>query len=610
MRKIQFIIMTCTFLVTLSCSKDILDRPPLTQPVDDNFWRNETDVRLYANGFYPNYFVGYNTGWNTDYTPLRAYNFADDFTSKGVQSNFENSIPSSRSSTSESLSMLTQYAGPTWNFAWVRKANIFIDRLNDKARPNLSDEEYNHWLSVARFFRGYEYSRLVSVFGDVPYFDEIVSESDESTMYKDRDNRGEVMDKVYEDFKYVLENMRVNDGSQNLNRYVAASFISRFMLFEGSFQHYHGIDPNRAKKYLEFAKDAAEIVMNSGKWTFGSDFKALFASESLSNNEEVIFYRAYDASLGITHHIGSYSNAYESQSSAANLALIKSFICSDGDVWQNSRLEESADFSISSLIKTRDPRFEATFIDKAHGRSSSMLYSFKFASRDAISYYGSTYPSQWSSNYNTNDAPIMRLAEVVLNWIESKAILAEHYGASAISQTDIDKSINAIRNRPLETAAIEKGVQKTAPLLLTAIPVDPMRDNDVSSLIWEIRRERRMEFVYEHSRLLDLKRWKKIQYMNFDNNPDHYLGLWIDIPKEAPDYLASTYINNLKVKDSNGTVKIYDGNNADEMVGYFMIEDARNRNPFGDEVYCAPVGQAQIIEYQEHGYKLSQTINW
>lgn len=37
---------------------------------------------------------------------------------------------------------------------------------------------------------------------------------------------------------------------------------------------------------------------------------------------------------------------------------------------------------------------------------------------------------------------------------------------------------------------------------------DPARDQDVDPLIWEIRRERRMELVYEHCRLHDIKRWK------------------------------------------------------------------------------------------------------
>jgi hypothetical protein len=82
----------------------------------------------------------------------------------------------------------------------------------------------------------------------VPYFDKVVENTDLATLYKDRDNRGVVMDKVYDDFKYVLSNIRENDGAQYLNKYIAAAFISRFMLFEGTFQHYHGLDAARSKK--------------------------------------------------------------------------------------------------------------------------------------------------------------------------------------------------------------------------------------------------------------------------------------------------------------------------------------------------------------------------
>jgi hypothetical protein len=39
-------------------------------------------------------------------------------------------------------------------------------------------------------------------------------------------------------------------------------------------------------------------------------------------------------------------------------------------------------------------------------------------------------------------------------------------GGPTVTQADLDKSVNAIRNRPLDAAAIAKGVVKTAPLLL------------------------------------------------------------------------------------------------------------------------------------------------
>ena len=111
-----------------SCEK-LLDRPPLDEVVDKDgsYWRNETDVRLFASGFYTQYFNGYNSSWSTDYTPVRGYTMTDDITTmEGPQNSFENTAPPDRASTSELAAWLSEYAGPSWNFSWVRKSNIFF----------------------------------------------------------------------------------------------------------------------------------------------------------------------------------------------------------------------------------------------------------------------------------------------------------------------------------------------------------------------------------------------------------------------------------------------------------------------------------------------------
>lgn len=603
----------------VSCNKDLLDRSETTKVNDAEFWRNQTDVRLYANDFYTNFFVGYNSGFGVAFAPLRGYNWADDFTSEGTQASFESTIPTTRgpSSTATALAltdMLTQYSGPSWNFYWIRKANIMLNRIENNAKPNLSQEEYNHWTAVAKFFRAFEYARLVGVFGDVPYFDAEVDPKDFDTMYKPRTPRTEVMDKVYEDCKFVLENMRINDGKGYVGRYTAAALISNWMLFEGSWEHYHNVDKTRAKKFLELAVEASQYVMDSGKYSFGSDFKSLFASEDLSANPEVIFFRSYNDAVKVTHAIGSYSNGYEGQDKASNLNLLKSFICNDGQVWQNSTVAQADNFSMKALAASRDPRFEATFMDTVNTASVTLAYVHKFSSRDALTYIGKTYPAKWTSNTNTNDAPVARLAEVVLNWIEAKQLLAENYGGTAVSQTDLDKSINAIRNRPLDADAIRKGVKKTAPLLLSALPNDPARDGDVSGLMWEIRRERRMEFVYEGARLNDIRRWKKLGYMNF-NQPDYAAGPWINALKDLPKNtsgtnLADSYKNKLKVRKADGTVVTFTGTNATEMVGYYMVANFSNRGVIMDRSYMSPVGLNQVQQYVDRGYTLTQTAGW
>ncbi|HOE24768.1 MAG TPA: RagB/SusD family nutrient uptake outer membrane protein, partial [Bacteroidales bacterium] len=446
--------------------EDFLDRPSLTTMNDQNYWTSENNLRLFANGFYANYFVGYNSAWGVDYAPLRGYYFSDDFTQTGKQISFETQAPASRESTSETPSMLSTYCGPSWNFAYVRKSNLFLERIDAMKDVYLTEEAYKHWSAVARFFRGYEYSRLVSVFGDVPYYDRVVMDTELDLLYKDRDDRTMVMDAVYDDFAYVMANMRTSDlNPQYLNRYIAAGFISRFMLFEGTWQKYHLNNAEKARKYLQMAADAANYVMASGKYSFASDFRSLFGSQDLAGNKEVIMYRHYDAALQVTHHIASYSNTTEGQPQSANLALLKSFICADGEVYQSSTLANATSLDLANMILTRDPRFEATFWDTPRKQASTLVYSDKFIDRVGPSFYGGTYPPEYGSNTNTNDAPVMRLGEVVLNWIEAKAELAT-LGGPDVTQADIDASINAIRSRPLDKAAKDKGIQQTAPMTL------------------------------------------------------------------------------------------------------------------------------------------------
>jgi hypothetical protein len=610
MKKHIFILLATVSLVFSSC-EDFLDRPSLTTMNDGNYWTSENNLRLFANGFYTNYFVGYNSSFTVDYAPLRGYYFADDFASSGKQINFETQAPTSRASTSEFAEWLLTYGGPTWNFAWVRKSNLFLERIEAMKDKQINANAYQHWTSVGRFFRGFEYCRLVSVFGDVPYFDKVIGDSEIDLMYKDRDSRTMVMDKVYDDFVYVLDNMRLTDGNaQYLNKYIAAGFISRFMLFEGTWQKYHLNNNEKAKKYLELAVKAADLVITSKKYSFSNDFRSLFGSQDLTANKEVILFRAYDAAVSpaVTHAIASYSNLYENQASAPNLKLAKSFVCNDGKPYKLSAVANADKLDIKSIVATRDPRFEATFWDAPKKESGTLLYACKFIDRDGVKFYPGPYPSIYGSSTNTNDAPVMRLAEVVLNWVEAKAELAT-MGGAAVSQADIDASINAIRSRPLDATATAKGIKKTAALSLTSLPDDPDRDADVPALIWEIRRERRMEFVFEHTRLMDIKRWKKLDYMK-NTDQDNMLGLWINFQTEYPEFLVPAKKDKLKVKKADGTIVTYNGSNGADMVGFYMPENISNRDAFTDRVYLAPIGNTQISEYLDKGFKLTQTPGW
>lgn len=623
MKKYIFALLSAATLTFAGCDS-ILERPTLTKPTEETFGKTDMDFRLYVNQAYPVYFVGYNSSWGSAYAPLRGYNFSDDNASTGKQSSFENSVPTSRGSSSTDISYawIAEYAAGNWNFAWVRKWNVMIQML-DRNKGALGEENYNHWMGVARFFRGYEYCRLVETFGDVPYYDRVVADNEPDELYKERTPRDEVMEHVYDDFVNALANIRMDDGDQYLNRYIAAGFISRLMLFEGTWQKYHKGNTELASKYLKQALEAANLVIKSGKWQMSSDFKSLFGSMDLSGNSEVLMYRHYDAGVNVTHCVASYCNLTESQG-GATLALAKQFICSDGQAYQHSTLTDADKLDITSMVQTRDPRFEATFHYEPRIQAGTLLYSTKFIDRVGPTYVGGSYPAQYGSMTNTNDYPVMRLGEVLLNWIEAKAELAT-MGGTAVSQPDIDASINQIRSRPLDAEAIERGVKQTEPMQLSEIDADfdPDRDKgnpavagdyEVTPLIWEIRRERRMEFVYEHSRLLDLKRWKKLHYMDNEKYPDTMLGLWIDLAAERPERLSANTvgIQMVAVPDGNGgySYTTYDGNNAADMVGFYVPESVQPRDPFTDRSYMAPIGENIINDYKDQGYTITQTTGW
>ena len=575
----------------ISGCEDFLDRPPLSNENDETAWTSEDKVRLYANQFYTGFFTGYSTDVSL---------FNDDVVQRGNQGNFTRSVPNSN----------------IWSMKTLRSINILIDRVGNRMQDILPEEAYNHWMGIGRFFRGMEYADLVFTYGDVPYYDHVVSDIDMDDLYKARTPRNNVMDAVYDDLQFAFQNVRLNDGDQTVNRYIVAGFISRIALYEGTWQKYYYKNNERATKFLTLAKEASEFIINSNKYYIDSDFRTLFTSNDLKSNKECILFRNYNAEIKVTHSVAHYNNPANSINYGGTTDLLKAFLCVDGNVWQNSTTEGAKDFTIANLVKTRDSRFEGTFYDKPEiNAKGSFLFPVKFFPRYGIKAVEETgtVPNELKGSNNVTDAPILRYAEILLNWIESKAELAT-IGGSAVTQEDIDASINKIRDRPLAPEAVEKGVQKTKAMMLDALPNDPAKDPNVSSLLWEIRRERRMEFIFENLRLADLKRWAKLEYMDTDMHSELLSGAWVNFPVEAKDQLTAGNANEFSVTKADGTTIVYNGNNNAEMVGFYKATVTKGRQPFLNQVnvnpYLSPVGKTQMDNYESKGYKLQQTQGW
>lgn len=104
-----------------------------------------------------------------------------------------------------------------------------------------------------------------------------------------------------------------------------------------------------------------------------------------------------------------------------------------------------------------------------------------------------------ASNGSSNDCPIFRIEEVLLNYAEAAFELGQ------FSQTIADQTINKLRPRA--------NVPNMVVGLITPA-FDTKRDADIAPILWEIRRERRVELMGDGFRFNDIKRWSKGQYMN------------------------------------------------------------------------------------------------
>ena len=572
--------------VSFSSCDDFLTRDPQDTVTDvPSFWNNEENLRTSFLDYYTYFFPGYRSSWN------RADNFAETNVADWTDDNAQ-----------EVATLFTKVAPTTdadnWDFEKIRNMNLLLSRIQSSS---LGEEAKNHWSGVARLFRAMEYAKLVQKFGDVPYYDAVVGSTDNEQLYRARDPRTTVMDKVNEDLAFACANIRVNDGTKGLtvNRAVAQGFASRIMLFEGTWQKYHANNTAKAAEYLKAAKDYAAALMQTNAYSIAPSYKSLTTSEDLAGNPEIIMYRSYVENV-VMHSLMSFQNT-EHEMSSPSRSFVDAFLTKNGLPIHQAGNTDYKGKEYAKEIQNRDPRL-ADNIDEESGLrlngvaavyAASGYYANRYVNKDLINKPGGM------SSTNTTDAPVMKLNEVMLNYIEAAAELAE-LGQYTLTQADFDKTINAIRDR--QSTQMPHLTLAGNALKVNGVEInDPDRDATVKPIIWEIRRERRVELAYEGLRFNDLRRWGKLEYADMTKNKKLNMGAWInkaDYPENA-EALAK-----ITLCDENG--KIVTGNE-----GYIMpITEVAKMRVMADKDYLYPIPVDQITMYENHGFKLTQNPGW
>ncbi|WP_431244188.1 RagB/SusD family nutrient uptake outer membrane protein [Flavobacterium sp. P21] len=507
--KIKLSVALLTFAsLAVSCS-DFLDTPPEDVFTDDNFWTSENNVKTYSWLNY-NTFNGYgnNAGTTADfYFHATATGLIDDNLAMNVFTNFPTA---------------TNATNANWNeyYTLIRRCNLMLERV-----PNVPMDQVkkNHYIGVAKFFRANTYFRLAQQFGDVPYTDKYLAQNDPN-VYKPASSRAEVMDNVIKDLEEAIPMLlNVDDSNITVNKYTAYALLSKVCLTEGTYRKYNLGQNGNA--YLQKAKDASLAVMNNNSYKLNADWKALYNSLELLGNTEVILTKRYIKGV-LGNGIQAYTNTSTVQNGLTKFAA-ESYVTTNGlPIKQAGNAQYLGDATIANTFANRDPRFAKAFSNADYAYSDKPFNGLTSITGYVIQLYNNpaaTGTEVTTIGQNQIDAPIFTLSEVYLNYAEACAELG------TITNNDLNLSINKVRTRAGiailttdGTNASANGVQIDDPQRTSALE---QLGGIVSPIIYEIRRERRIEFMsWTSMRKEDLIRWKKGDYLDTNANPDVILG--------------------------------------------------------------------------------------
>jgi hypothetical protein bfra3_00350 len=479
MRKMKYLIqsiLVAVTLLTVSCN-DYLDRFPKDSFSEPTFFKTENDLIYYANQFYGS---------------LPVQRMDND-------NNSDNMVPQNIN-TFLAGTYTVPGSGGGWassDWANIRSCNYFLEHYS---RAETSFKE--RYAGEVRFFRALFYWYKVVNFGDVPLLLKALDDNSEE-LYGPREKREKVMDEVVlEDLKFAVANLPEKNqaAAGRLHKDAARALMSRICLWEGTYRKYRNIEG--ADTYLDACVKASEELMDAGYDIYSTgntdeDYRNLFIQKDLRSNPEAIFYRAYITDKN-THN-------YTRQASENNTGMSKDFVDSylfldDGKpIGLTSHPYD--DSTPAKECEGRDPRYTQTIATPGFimtlpdlavnlpaigtSRTSTGYWNIKGRSSDL---------AQFNADKSDLDLFIFRYAEVLLNYAEAKYELT-----GSLTIAELDKSINLIRDRV------------GMPHLTTNPDADPNAVNygyTVAPLLYEIRRERRIELVGEGFRFNDIIRWK------------------------------------------------------------------------------------------------------
>ena len=384
-----------------------------------------------------------------------------------------------------------------WSVSYEAIAHANTVLLNlDRTSGIIPQSTLDKFAGNAYFVRASMYAKLISLFGDVVYYTDILDINEAFTL--SRTSKADVLKAIYDDYDAAAAKLPLSYGdseNKHATKGAALAMKARIALYMGDWT---------------VARNAAQACMNLGVYKLYEDFRTLFLSKT-KNPNELIFgiprSQTFNQTIGINpkqilpRNAGGFSNYCPSWE------LFCSFLCVDG-----LPIDKSPLYDPRNPFKNRDPRctativeFQTNFLGFMYQPHPDSLFCYNFnkgmyvknndnrANAQYASYNGLLWKKiideDWLDYKADNDILVMRYADVLLMYAEAKIELGE------IDQSVLD-AINQVRARAYKA---NYTYTSSYPAVATT---------NQTELRKIVRMERRMEFAFEGLRYMDIIRWR------------------------------------------------------------------------------------------------------
>ena len=595
MKHRNLIIITLALSVGLAGCDGLLDKQPLSQISEENYFKTETDLQLFSNAFY------------SDLLNKSPY---DDQSDVYVQQELSDEMLGG-------TNRIVPASGGGWTWTTLRDINTLLGHADQCA----DQDAVVKYTALARFFRAYFYFEKVKRFGDVPWYDTELFSEDEA-LYKARDSRELVMTNMLADIDYAISELPTKEEETSspfrVNRWAALALKARFCLYEGTYRKYHGLslEGHDYTFYLEQAAQAAEELIDGGKYRLydtdhpEEDYLTLFAAED-ANPDEYILAIKFDYGMSIYHNATAHTLVPTQGRPGLTRKMVNTYLMRDG-----SRFTDRAGWQTMSFleeVQNRDPRLAQSIRTPGYHRigQTELLapdLSVSVTGYQPVKFVQDPTASGGQVDRNdrsTCDLPVFRYAEVLLNFAEAKAELG------TLTQDDLDKSVNVIRDRvDMSHLELSEANAHPDPYLASADYGFVNVTGANQGVILEIRRERGIELMQEGFRWDDLMRWKagtcinqSIQGMYFtgagqyDFNGDGAVDVVLyGAGEEKP------VVSDAQIYEIGSDILLSEGDH-----GYIDYHVGIKRAPFNEErdyLYPIPINERSL------NHNLTQNPGW